>query len=76
MLQEILSAFVSEHPDTWDLHIDQAIFAYNTSRHESTGFSPYGLVFGRVARIPVEIDLGLPQRGLRCQSDYVQAVRQ
>ena len=37
-LQEILSTFVSEHPDTWDLHIDQAVFAYNTSRHESTGF--------------------------------------
>ena len=75
-LQGILSAFVSEHPDTLDLHIDQAVFAYNTSRHESTGFSPYELVFGRVARMPVEIDLGVPLRDPRCQLDYVQAVRQ
>ena len=75
-LQEILSTFVSEHPDTWDLHVDQAVFAYNTSRHESTGFSPYELVFGRVARMPVEIDLGVPLRDPRSQSDYVQAVRQ
>ena len=75
-LQEILSTFVSEHPDTWDLHIDQAVFAYNTSCHESTGFSPYELVFGRVARMPVEIDLGVALRDPRSQSDYVQAVRQ
>ena len=46
-LQEILSTFVSEHPNTWDLHVD-----------------------------PVEIDLGVPLRDPRSQSDYVQAVRQ
>ena len=74
-LQEILSTFVSKHPDTWDLHIDQAIFAYNTSRHESIGFSPYELVFGGVACLSVEIDLGVPLRDPRSQSDYVQAVR-
>ena len=75
-LQEIFSTFVYEHPDTWDFHIDQAVFAHNTSHHESTGFSPYELVFGRVARLPVEIDLGVPLRDPRSQSDYVQAVRQ
>ena len=32
-LQEILSTFVSEHPNTWDLHVYPAVFAYNTSRH-------------------------------------------
>ena len=75
-LQEILSTFVSEHPDSWDLYVDQAVFAYNTSHHEATGFSPYELVFGRVARMPIEIDLGVPLRDARSQSDYVQSVRQ
>ena len=74
-LQEILSTFVYEHPDTWDLHIDQAVYAYNTSRHESTELSPYELVLGRVAGMPVEIDLGVPLRDPRSQSDYVQAAR-
>ena len=59
-LQKIWSTFFSEHLDTLDLHIDQAVFAYNTSRHESTRLSPYELVLGRVARMPVEIDLGVP----------------
>ena len=59
-LQKIWLTFFSEHHDTLDLHIDQAVFAYNTSRHESTRLSPYELVLGRVARMPVEIDLGMP----------------
>ena len=75
-LQEILSTFVSEHPDIWDLHIDQAvIFTFNTSRHESTGRSAYELVFDRVARMPIGINLGVPLRDLRSQSDYLQAYR-
>ena len=31
ILQEFLSSFVSEHPDNWDLYVDQAIYAYYTS---------------------------------------------
>ena len=74
-LQEILSTFVAEHPNDWDLFVDQAVYAYNTSCHESTGVSPYELLFGRVARMPIEVDLGVPLRNPRSQSEYVQAVR-
>ena len=44
-LQDILSSFVSQHRDDWDLWIDIAVYAYNTSPQESTGFSPFELVF-------------------------------
>ena len=46
-LQDMLAAFASEHRDDWDLWIDSAVFAYNTSCHESTRYSPYELIFGR-----------------------------
>ena len=57
-LQEILSNFVSENHHDWDQWVDQAVFAYNTSAHESTGLSPYELVFGHPPRMPIEVELG------------------
>ena len=56
------------------LYVDQAVFAYNTSRHEATGFSPYELIFGRVAHMPIEIDLGVPLRDSQ-KSVRLRAIR-
>ena len=74
-LQNILSSFVSQHKDDWDNWVALAVYAYNTSCHESTGFSPYEMVFGRDARTPIEIDLGLPLKNPCSQSEYTQLVR-
>ena len=74
-LQNILAAYVSDHQDDWDQWVSLAAYAYNTSTHESTGFSPYELVFGRVARTPLEFDLDLPLKNPCCQSEYVRSVR-
>ena len=56
-IQDILASYVSQHKDDWDLWADLAVYAYNTSIHTATGFSPYELVFGRVARTPIELQL-------------------
>ena len=37
--------------------IDSAVFAYNTSSHESTSYSPFEVMFGRKTRIPINADL-------------------
>eukprot|EP00112_Aurelia_sp_Birch-Aquarium-sp1_P023718 Seg718.4 transcript_id=Seg718.4/GoldUCD/mRNA.D3Y31 product="Retrovirus-related Pol polyprotein from transposon 412" pseudo=true protein_id=Seg718.4/GoldUCD/D3Y31 len=74
-IQEILSSFVAEHPSDWDLFVDMATYAYNTSRNETTGLSPYELVFDREPRLPVEVDLGVPLKNPSTQSEYSQNVR-
>eukprot|EP00731_Ephydatia_muelleri_P013482 Em0007g792a len=56
-LQSMLSKAVMGHKETWDEFIDSAVFAYNTSTHESTTYSPFEVMFGRKARLPVEADL-------------------
>eukprot|EP00794_Sanderia_malayensis_P002386 gene2386-biopygen1273 len=74
-LQEMLAAFVSSHKDDWDLWVDLAVYAYNTSRHESTGLSPYELVFGRIAKTPLELDLGLPLKNPQTHFEYSESLR-
>ena len=51
------------------------MFAYNTSVHDSTGISPYEMVFGRPARMPIEVELGVPLQNPCSQSDYAQSFK-
>lgn len=55
-VQTMLTKFVSKKKDDWDTYLDTCIFAYNTSEHHSTSFTPFELMFGRKAYLPVEID--------------------
>ena len=49
-----LTAFVTENKE-WDCCLSELRFAYNPLIHTTTGFSPFELMFGRKARISVEI---------------------
>lgn len=55
-VQTMLTKFVEEKED-WDEFIDTSVFAYNTSQHESTSFTPFELMFGRKAYLPVEVNV-------------------
>ena len=40
--------------DEWDLHILAILLAYRTKRHATTGYTPFQLVYGRQAILPIE----------------------
>ena len=46
-LQNMLAQFVSTKKEMWSSYLDTCVFAYNTSRHESTKYCPFELMFGR-----------------------------
>ena len=56
----MLAMFAGENRDDWDYLLLAVMMAYCSSVHESTGFSPYRLMFGEECTLP--IDVGLPRR--------------
>ena len=65
----LLAMFAGEHRDDWDDLQPAVMMAYRSSGHESTGFSPYRLMFGEECTLP--LDLGLPHR-IQDSSDPIQ----
>ena len=53
----MLVKFVSTKKEAWSAYLDTCVFAYNTSRHESTKFTPFELMFGRKATLPIDVEL-------------------
>ena len=54
-LNEYLRAFTNEHHGDWDDWIKFYEFVYNTTPHTETKYTPFELVFGRIASLPQEI---------------------
>ena len=57
----MLSVVVDEHPQTWESHLKAVCMAYSTSIQPTTGYSPFFLMFGRKARLPIDIMYGTGQ---------------
>ena len=56
----MLAMFASDNKDDWDDLLPAVMMAYRSSVHESTGFSPYRLMFGVECTLPK--DIGLPRQ--------------
>lgn len=57
----------------WSQHIVHLVHAYNCTSNEATGFSPYYLMFGREARLPVDLCFGTSSDDTR-QETYLKYV--
>lgn len=55
VLNEYLRHFINEQHDDWDTWLQYYTFCYNTTIHTDHNFSPFELVFGKVANMPSSI---------------------
>lgn len=51
-LKTMIAQFCDQNQKKWDAHLPELAFALNTVRHDSTGFSPAYLNYGRELEIP------------------------
>uniref|UniRef100_A0A3Q3JNV5 Gypsy retrotransposon integrase-like protein 1 n=1 Tax=Monopterus albus TaxID=43700 RepID=A0A3Q3JNV5_MONAL len=62
----------------WRDFVKPLVHAYNCTRNDTTGYSPYELMFGRQPTLPVDLALGInsPNESHGTHSEYVQNLRQ
>ena len=53
----MLIKFVGQNKSTWSDYLVTCVFAYNTSQQDSTKFTPFELMFGRQATLPIDINI-------------------
>ena len=58
-LLSMVGTLTSEKKKAWPRYLPDLVMAYNSSTHDSTGFSQYFLMFGRQPRLPVDVVMGI-----------------
>ena len=69
-LLDKLATSAKNHPWSWEHHLRKVCFAYNTSVHSTTGFTPFYLLFGRQPVLPMDLMFSPAQKSVT-PSEYV-----
>ena len=73
-LAKYLRHYINEAQTNWDEWLPYAMFAYNTTPHTATGFTPFELMYGHRATIPTA--LTKPPKETYSYEDYAQELRE
>ncbi len=68
-LTDMLAKKAEKSGQDWDTHLPYVLFAYRASRQESTGESPFFLLYGRDPRLPTELQLDAPSTRIEYDLD-------
>uniref|UniRef100_A0A090XF40 RNA-directed DNA polymerase n=2 Tax=Ixodes ricinus TaxID=34613 RepID=A0A090XF40_IXORI len=68
-LADMISKYVSSSHQDWDQFLPYATFAYNSSVHDTTGYSPFFLLYGHEPTLPIDAMLHLQLGHLKTPSN-------
>lgn len=76
-LLDMLGTLEPKQKSQWSRHIGHLVHVYNCSQNEATGYTPYHLMFGREARLPIDLSFGISCDGSTTKSyqRYVNNMR-
>ena len=59
-LKQMLSKLVNKNGRNWDKMLGGVLFAYRSTPHQSTGMSPFYLLYGRDPKLPSALNFQAP----------------
>ena len=77
-LLSMLGTLGREKKRSWSQHVGYLVHAYNSTKSDATGYSPYRLMFSREARLPADVCFGTCTDGIEdgCHSRYVAKLKE
>ena len=69
-LADMMSQYVSEDHKDWDRYLPHLVFAYNSSVHSTTGYTPFYLLHGFEPELPLDAALNLPSDSINNQFSF------
>jgi hypothetical protein len=73
VIEAILTKIVKESRKDWSYRLLEALWAYRTTWRNTTGFSPYELVYGKSVVFPVEFEIKTLRTTLAANLDLTDA---
>jgi len=73
-LIEYLRHYINDEQTDWDEWIPYAMFTYNTTPHTATAYTPFELIYGHQAMLPMA--LSLSPKPTYSYDDYAEELKQ
>lgn len=76
-LLNMLGTLKTDEKQHWRDFVKPLVHAYNCTKHDTTGFTPYELMFGRQPRLPIDLAFNVPlnRHHHKSHSQYVQTLK-
>lgn len=76
-LLRMLGTLAADKKIKWKKYLASLVHAYNCTPHDTTGFSPYELMFGRQPTLPVDVEMGtVSERSSGSPQDFLSQLRE
>ena len=74
-LGQLLRACVDNHPQDWEDFLPDCLLAMRVAVNRGTGFSPFSMVYGKEAVLPIDVVYGRPYGDPKSPAEQVNKLR-